>query len=197
MGGWGSGRRWASKATTADYRQLDVRRLQRDGLLERRWSFSWRWTRNGEETGNINIRPESDRVILDYRSREGGGEWTAQEYPVMLERTPCHYGGERVWFRCPARGCGRRAAILYGATVFACRHCLQLAYESQREAPHCRALHKAQSIHEKLGGTGIIDEPVFKPNGMHWRTYTRQMERLREAESRAVPPWLLLALDLP
>ena len=70
------------------------------------------------------------------------------------------------------------------ADVFACRHCLQLAYESQREAPHYRALRKAQGIHEKLGGTGIIDDPVFKPKGMHWRTYA-------EAESRAVPPWLL------
>jgi hypothetical protein len=79
---------------------------------------------------------------------------------------------------------------LYGSTVFACRHCLQLAYESQREAPHYRALRKAQGIHEKLGGTGIIDEPVFKRKGMQWRTYYRYMETLREAESKAVPPWL-------
>ena len=28
---------------------------------------------------------------------------------------------------------------------------------------------QAQAIHEKLGGTGIIDDPVFKPKGMHWR----------------------------
>ena len=28
-----------------------------------------------------------------------------------------------------------------------------------------RALLKAQGIHEKLGGTGIIDDPVFKPKG--------------------------------
>jgi hypothetical protein len=80
----------------------------------------------------------------------------------------------------PLPACGGRSAILYGADLFACRQCLQLAYESQREAPHFRALHKAQSIHEKLGGTGIIDDPVFKPKGMHWRTYYRQMERLRE-----------------
>lgn len=86
--------------------------------------------------------------------------------------------------------CGRRAAILYGASAFACRHCLHLAYESQREAPHYRALHKAQAIHEKLGGTGIIDDWLFKPKGMHWRTYSRHMQRFREAESKAVPPWL-------
>ena len=97
----------------------------------------------------------------------------------------------RITSRCHSlAGANRSSAILYGATVFACRHCLQLAYESQREPPHYRALHKAQGIHEKLGGTGIIDDPVFKPKGMHWRTYYRHMERLREAEPRAVPPWL-------
>jgi hypothetical protein len=62
---------------------------------------------------------------------------------------------------------------------------------SQREAPHYRALHKAQGIHEKLGGTGIIDDPVFKPKGMHWRTYTRQLQRLQKAESGSFPPWIL------
>jgi hypothetical protein len=54
--------------------------------------------------------------------------------------------------------------------------------------------HAAQAIHEKLGGTVIIDDTVFKPKGMHWRTFNRKTARLREAESRAVPPWLLRAL---
>jgi hypothetical protein len=58
-------------------------------------------------------------------------------------------------------------------------------------------LHKAQAIHEKLGGTGIIDDPVFKPKGMHWRTFELHMERLDEAESRAVPPWLFRYFNTP
>lgn len=74
--------------------------------------------------------------------------------------------------------------------MFSFRRCLELVYESQREAPHYRALRKAQHIHEKLGGTGIIHEPVFKPKGMHWRTFSWQMARFREAESKVVPPWL-------
>jgi hypothetical protein len=173
MGGYGSGTRWKSKATTSDYRQLDVRRLQRDGLLERRWSFNWRWTRNGELTGDINIRPESDRVTLNYRSREGGAEWTDQEYPVMLERTPCHYGGERVWFRCPARGCGRRVAILYGGTIFACRDCYRLAYPCQHESPGDRAYSRAWKIRERCGGLGCLLDPLFRRKGMHHRTFWR------------------------
>lgn len=69
--------------------------------------------------------------------------------PVAVEWMPCHFGGDHAWWRCPA--CCRRAAILYGAEVFACRHCLKLAYESQREAPHFRALRRAQGIQGKLG----------------------------------------------
>jgi hypothetical protein len=52
---------------------------------------------------------------------------------VGIERTPCHVGGSRPWFICPALGCGRRVAILYGGGIFACRLCFQLAYASARE----------------------------------------------------------------
>jgi hypothetical protein len=48
MGGFGSGRGQSGKDTTSDYRALDVRRLQRDGLLTPGRSFGWNWTRNGE-----------------------------------------------------------------------------------------------------------------------------------------------------
>ena len=72
MGGYGSGKRWGAKNTTGDYLSLDVRRLQRDGLLERRYSFNWRWSRNGESAGNIDIRPDTDRVTLSYRHRSRG-----------------------------------------------------------------------------------------------------------------------------
>ena len=191
MGGWGSGKRWASKDTTADYRQLDVRRLQRDGLLERRWHFSWQWTRKGEAVGNINIRPEDDRVILDYRSRERGGEWTNQEYPVMLERTPCHYGGERVWFRCPARGCGRRVAILYGGPIFACRHCHRLAYPCQHESPGDRADSRAWKIRERCGGWGCLLDPLFRRKGMHHRTFQRLARVYEKACSTSAVAFLV------
>jgi len=172
MGGWGSGRHWQSKDTTADYRQLDVRRLQRDGLLDRRYSFNWQWSGNGEAVADINIRPEWDRVILSYRHCRSDGDLKSEEYPVALERTQCHYGGERVWFHCPARGCGRRVAILYGGKIFACRQCHQLAYESQREQPHYRALSRLQNVHLRLGGSGAVADGLPpKPKGMHWTTY--------------------------
>jgi hypothetical protein len=181
MGGWGSGRRGASKETTGDYRKRDVRKLQKAGMLEWRGSFSWQWTRNGEPRGNINIRPESDCVILNYRNRQRGEEWTEQEYAVMLERTPCLYGGDRVWFRCPAGGCGRRVAILYGGRVFACRHCLRLAYPCQHESPGDRADCRAWKIREHCGGWGSLLDPLFRRKGMHHRTFRRLARAYEQA----------------
>lgn len=181
--------RMQKRDCTDEYHRLDVRQLKRRGCLRSGWSGVWQWSRGGERVAWICVDSADDHITLRYKTRDRGGEWQDRNYSVVVEWEPCHFGGNRAWFRCPA--CNRRAAILYGAGVFACRHCLNLAYESQREAPHYRALHKAQGIHQKLGGTGITDDPVFKPKGMHWRTFSRQMARLREAESGAVPPWIL------
>ena len=173
MGGYGSGRQWG-QATTSDMRRLDIRRLQRDGLLKPGLAFGWHWTRNGSEVASIQMRTEVDRVILNYRSRSNGGEWQPMEYPVYLEWTPCHLGGRRAWFLCPARGCGRRVAILFGGSIFACRHCHKLAYACQRETADDRAMRRADTIRRRLGwGAGIANPEGGKPKGMHWRTFER------------------------
>ncbi|MER2539480.1 MAG: hypothetical protein ABTQ26_09585 [Azonexus sp.] len=174
MGGFGSGHGQGGKDTTSDMRALDIRRLQRDGLLTPgRW-FMWKWSRNGEEVASIQIKTELDRVILNYRSRSNGGDWQPIEYPVHLEWTACHLGGRRAWFHCPAQGCGRRVAILYGGTIFACRHCHRLAYASQRERADDRATRQADRIRDKLDWEpGILNGEGGKPKGMHWRTFDR------------------------
>jgi hypothetical protein len=80
-------------------------------------------------------------------------------------------------------GCGRRAAILYGGTVFACRHCYHLNYDSQREQPAGRARRRAQAIRMRLGTSGVITEPFpAKPKKMHVKTYERLHLQAREAE---------------
>lgn len=174
MGGWSGGRGRRGKDTTTDMRSLDVRRLQRDGLLTPGRCFYWKWSHNGEEVSSIQIKIEADRVVLNYRSRSFGGEWHPMEYPVYLEWTDCNFGGRRVWFRCPARGCGRRVAILYGGTVFACRHCHDLAYQCQRETGDDRAMRRAETIRQRLGWEpGIANPRGGKPDGMHWRTFER------------------------
>lgn len=159
---------------TDDYRRLDVRRWQRDGLLTPGRAFGWNWYRGDEVRGSIQVRMEADRVILSYRHRSGSGEWKSEEYPVRLDWTPCNYGGRRAWFLCPARRCGRRVAILYGVGIFACRHCYQLAYPCQRETSDERAARRADIIRARLGWQpGIANGNGGKPKGMRWRTFER------------------------
>ena len=177
MGGVGSGRRWhpGSKNTTEDCRSIDVRHLARKGLLTPGRAFSCQWSRNGEVIASIWVHTESDRVILNYRHRSGGGDWKDESLPVCLEWTPCTLGGQRPWFLCPARGCGRRVAILYGGGIFACRHCYKLAYPSQRDAGYDRAARRADKIRKRLGWKqGVLNPKGWrKPKGMHWRTFER------------------------
>lgn len=174
MGGYGSGQWQSGKNTTSDYRFLDVRRLQRDGLLTPGHNLTWSWKRGGETVASIQISTKADRLILNYRHQSGGGDWQPIEYPVWLDWTACTFGGKRVWLLCPAKGCGRRVAVLYGGTIFACRHCHRLAYASQRESDYDRATRRADTIRRRLGWEpGILNGPGWKPKGMHWRTFER------------------------
>jgi len=191
MGGMGSGNwyRFDKKATTGECHSVDVRYLHREGLLKPGNWFSLRWSRAGRETGSIqgavigSEKPE--QVILTYRHRSGPvREWEDVREFVPLTWTVCNFGGERPWFICPGAGCGRRVAVLYEpGRYFLCRHCYDLVYESQRENAMYRALHKAQSIRERLGGSASMMAPFpDRPKGMHHETYWRLREEHDEAE---------------
>lgn len=176
MGGMGRGRYCygGGSYTTADYRSIDVRRWKRDGLLEPHQSFYWQWFRHGEVIASIHVRTEQSRVILTYRQQKGDSDWKDESYPIYLGWSDCHLGGERPWFFCPVRCCGRRVAILYGGSIFACRQCLSLTYQSQRETRDDRAARRANWIRSKLEWKpGIFNGNGCKPKGMHWNTYER------------------------
>jgi hypothetical protein len=52
---------------------------------------------------------------------------------INLTKTKCNFGGERVWFLCPA--CSKRVGTIYRrplAELFLCRHCLNLTYDLRR-----------------------------------------------------------------
>jgi len=191
MGGVGSGNWYGfdKKTTTGECHSVDVRYLHREGLLKPgRW-FSLRWSRADRETGSIRCTVIGDqkpkRVILTYRHRSGpSGEWEEVSEPVSLSWTACNFGGERPWFICPGARCSRRVALLYGpGRYFLCRHCYDLVYESQRDNKMYRALHKAQSIRERLGGSANMMEPFpEKPKEMHLQTYMRLFWEHHEAE---------------
>lgn len=174
MGGIGSGRRNQSgKMTTNNCHSFDVRRLQKEGLLTPGHGALWSWMNRGETVSSIQVRAEADRVTLKYQHQNRGEPWQPMEYPVLLDWTGCTFGGKRAWFRCPAWGCGRRVALLYvgRSGIFACRHCNQLAYASQREAADDRAARRASTIRRRLGWPPGMLTGGWKPKGMHWKTY--------------------------
>jgi hypothetical protein len=187
MGGVGSGSwyRFNKKSTTDKCQSIDVRYLHRNGLLQPGHSFSLRWSRAGRQTSSICGVAYRDQVTLLYRHRRGtGGEWEDVKETVPLSWTACNFGAERPWFICPGAGCGRRVAVLYGpGKYFLCRHCYDLTYQSQRNNKIYRALHRAQKIRKRLGGSANIMEPFpEKPKGMHHETYMRLFWEHHEAE---------------
>jgi len=175
MGGIGSGRHWYydAKSTVSDYHSIDIRRWHKKNLLVPGTSFSTRWFRNDKVTGSISVLANEKCVILNYRHKKLE-EWVNINYPVDLEWTSCNFGGKRPWFICPAQDCGRRVAILYGGAVFACRHCYQLAYQSQRENIDDRATRRAEKIRDHMGWEpGILNGEGLKPKWMHQNTFAR------------------------
>jgi hypothetical protein len=187
MGGAGSGRH-GGQPTTDECRSLDINRLHREGWLRPGWTGTLHWSRDGETVASISMCASQGRVILSYRYRYDDDEWQAVEEPVLITWTPCHFGGSRPWFVCPGGvngvHCGRRVGRLHGpGRYFLCRLCYGLAYQSQREQPHERALRRASRIRMRLGGEpGMLCPFPEKPKGMHWRTFERLRQRVRDAE---------------
>ena len=175
MGGIGSGRRprYAGKATTEDSLPLDIRRLQRAGVLTPGRVCTWQWTVNDRVHATIGIRAEAGNIALSYNYTAHGRAAEAISQTIWMESTACAQGGHRRWFACPA--CNRRVAVLYGTgRLFACRRCKALAYASQSESHDDRAARRADRIRKRLGWEpGFLNGPGLKPAGMHWRTYER------------------------
>jgi hypothetical protein len=187
MGGPGSGRRWrlGSNSTTDDYRAMDVRYLARNRMLEPGYWRDLYWKRNGKSVASVRLRAGPGRVVLIYRHRSAGENWTDEQCSIRIERTPCSIGGSRPWFICPAAGCGKRVAILYGGGVFACRHCYRLAYASAREPAFERAARRADRLRERLGWEpGVLNGEGGKPKWMRWRTFGRLTDQYGEFYSR-------------
>jgi hypothetical protein len=125
--------RWNKKDTVEDHHGLDVRYLNREGILT--FGFhSISWSRGERKTGSIGYWGGKDSITLDYRHcKAWSDDWEDVKQTVSLSWTSCNFGGRRPWFICG--NCGRRVAVLYGAgKYFACRHCYDLTYTSCQES---------------------------------------------------------------
>ena len=106
------------------------------------------------------------------------------ETTISLVATAQPLGGHRWWFVCPRTG--RHVTKLYlplGALRFSSRHAYRLAYQSQRESPSGRALHRAFKLRRRLGSNGGVGERIRRPKGMRRRTFEREMVKVEDAET--------------
>jgi len=91
---------------------------------------------------------------------------------VVVDHTPCNFGGRRPWWRCPE--CGRRAAILYlGSLGFRCRRCNRLKYRVLNEDAWHRSLRRVRKVRRRLGlPIDLLDgSSLTRPRYMHHATF--------------------------
>jgi hypothetical protein len=182
MGRHGSGNwhRFDSKTLAEHCLSIDVRQLNRTGCLKPWQRYSWRW----QDGSNIVIETKPGAFELIYSISRNDQPREDVHIEVTLSWSSCNYGGERPWFICPGKGCGRRVAKLYlVGKYFLCRHCHDLTYSSQRQDDEFRLLDKAQKIFRRLGVTNCNDlSAASKPKSMHWSTYEKLVDDAQSLE---------------
>ena len=166
-----------SKRSTDEMHALDIRKIARAGLLKPGGSFTWQWSRGGNVRASIGgLIDTATSVTLYYRTRRHGDDWLDKRYQVMVEWTACHFGGSRPWWNCPC--CGRRVAVLWGGSTYACRQCQQINYESTRTAESSKPFDRAGKLRDRLGWVpGVAHGLGDRPKGMHMTTYARLLQQ--------------------
>lgn len=166
---YGAGRPASHAKTTAALR-LDVRDLQRQGAFDHAAATV---TLTWASGASIRAHVEGEAATLSYRYKFSDG-WRDISQRVGVERTACHYGGARPWFRCPR--CWGRVAILYLRGWPGCRKCSRLAYPSQSMDAIDRSWRRTHKLGRRLSG-GAEEWNYRRPKGMRCATF----ERLRDA----------------
>jgi hypothetical protein len=147
-----------------------VRKWHRLGTLRDGFNGGWQWRIGSESAGSITYRVTAERVTLHYAIR---GEVVTESIP--LDRTACHFGGARPWFRCP-RCLGRVALLYMQGGRFACRTCQRVAYSSQSEDACVRSWRRQSCIEARLG------KDWQRPKGMHRKTHERLMQAILDCD---------------
>ena len=175
MGGVGSGTwcRWSKRKTLEECHRIDVRYMNKRGLLKEGMTGSLSWTTRGEPSGSISYRSYDGSLALSYAFTAGDSEPEQIEDQIQLEWTPCNYGGHRPWFKCPSCS-GRVMVLARQGRLFRCRKCHEIPYGSQTEMKADRLIRKARKIRNYLGASEDLEEPIWrKPKGMHQATFER------------------------
>lgn len=168
MGGCGSGNRWSNTTKLEETRQLDIRWMKKQEMLEPCSQGSMKWSRADEPAGEIGFSVHADSMTLSYRYKgHDSDEWAPREETIQFLETHCNYGGVRKWFACPR--CDARVAVLYSQSVdFMCRQCSGLKYRSQSDQYYERLNRKRNKLASRIFEDANF---CFKKKGMHYRTF--------------------------
>jgi hypothetical protein len=156
--------------TVAECQSIDVNWMHGEGMLDSGAVGELSWSRGGEPRDNIRYytvaHSGTRALVLSYSVTNGRtDEKTEYKYPVVIDTTPCNFGGERPWFRCPGvvdgETCGRRVGKLHNpplGELFLCRDCYDLGYRSSRRSrnPLKTAQFRYQRVHRKLAPTRTL-----------------------------------------
>ena len=189
MGGIGSG--WYGdrngKQTTSGSYSIDIRQLFREGSHLLGQPTKWKRSINGKPVASVCVSLTYGDVCITYRHKTHKGYWSDVANTVDLEWTDCHYGGQRPWFQCPNRCCGKRVAILYIDESIGCRQCQGLVYESQRENDCNRSSRAADKLRDRLGWKrGFLHGEGYRPKGMHRATFERLVSSHQHASQQTL-----------
>lgn len=171
MGGSGSGPPARHAGTVEAAQAVDVLWLHRKRFLAPAGAGGV-----GFVTGTLSWTLDGQPLAtLSYAASESKFELNGTAIP--LERTTCHFGGVRPWFRCPE--CSRRCQTLFFTGRWRCRLCGRLTYDSRRMHRQVGAEFRAarKSVH------GRDDHPSphgrCPPAGWTWeRWMTSRLRRM-------------------
>jgi hypothetical protein len=161
-------------------------------------TISWVSVPDGAPLGKLTFEIRCDdhgqRVIYILRQvfRFGVGLSVADLFPgqtIRLTTTRPHFGRERFWFRC---ACGRRSGCLYlptGETVFRCRLCYNLTYQSAQEHNTRAEAERVFFEYSRAMMTGdpavFTGDPTAAVRGMRsWEEPLESWERAKEPRPR-------------
>jgi hypothetical protein len=168
--------------------------LKKHGYLHKdysRKSGSIKWTYGSSDEGssvglavvrdNWGTLEEKTYLELTYTHTDSwSDEKSDMNYRVELATAPCNLGGKRYWFLCPlsknGQYCGRRVGVIYSiGKWFGCRHCGEIAYQSQFEGGKFRVGSVCEPDVEKA----YNEIKIKYYNGQPTRKYKRYL-RLRD-----------------
>ena len=185
MGGLGSGLS-TNRRTVESLLALDVRKLQRDGMLERDVRSYPSWSMRGKPYAQTKVLASTNSITVEYMLMKRTGMKQQISQQVMLTTTPCHYGHERIWFECPQ--CSQRIAIIYLSNSVACRKCLNLNYRCQRETDSDRTLRRLHKILDDLQAStySIFAPTPRRPPGMKKNRYDQLIRDCAKTKQQAL-----------